>query len=144
MLSPHFAEGSRLGATGTVEIPLPDDDAVAMGIACDLAHLRFDRSPDTVTLDVLCEIAKMADKYDFSMVLKYPSSQWITALQTGATDEVRETLLAAAFMLHNAHAYEAVGRQILMESDEEITGAGAATFSDLYNFAVLFCEYTHL
>ncbi|KAL2071714.1 hypothetical protein VTL71DRAFT_12949 [Oculimacula yallundae] len=85
-----FKEGQILEATGSVEIPLPDDDPEAMTILLDVVHGRNRMVPRKVTLKTLTAIAVLADKYQMVEVLEAFSNSWIKRLKPKLPTEYLE------------------------------------------------------
>jgi hypothetical protein len=82
MLQPNgFAEGQNISRTGSVPIPLPDDDASAMTIICDIFHLRSEKIPiKDMASDTMADIATLVDKYDCATAIQPWPRLWLTQL----------------------------------------------------------------
>ncbi|KAK0108227.1 hypothetical protein ONS95_003046 [Cadophora gregata] len=76
-----FKEGHTLGAEGSVQVPLPDDDPRAMRILLDVVHGLNRRVPRKVSLKTLASIAVLADKYQMVEALESYSDTWINRLK---------------------------------------------------------------
>jgi hypothetical protein len=85
MLQPNgFAEGQDISKTGSLVVPLPDDDASAMTILCDIFHLRSDKIPiKDVTSNTMADIATLVDKYDCAAAIQPWPKLWLTQLLDG-------------------------------------------------------------
>jgi hypothetical protein len=71
-----FKEGHDL-ANGQAEIPLPDDDSVALQILLDIIHHHIGRAPRNVDLHTATNIAILIDKYQVHEVVLLYSEIWI-------------------------------------------------------------------
>ncbi|KAF6826044.1 hypothetical protein CPLU01_09877 [Colletotrichum plurivorum] len=90
MLSGNFKEGTELAEKAQQSIPydleLPDDDAEAMFILCQILHnVYVPESPTPVTLE---KIAYICDKYECINALKYCGIVWIRDWLQQFDDEV--------------------------------------------------------
>ena len=79
MLQPDgFAEGRDISKTGSITVQLPEDNAPAMAILCDIFHLRSMTVPgENVTPDNLANIATLVDKYDCAATIQPWPRIWI-------------------------------------------------------------------
>lgn len=59
-----------------------EDDAEALLILLDVAHLNFDRIPSTVTFSQLLQLSILCDKYDPIRLVRPWIGGWISELQT--------------------------------------------------------------
>jgi len=91
MLTGHFREKDAL------ELPLPDDDLSALMIVLHIAHLRFNRLPDSMTLSDLLQLAKLCDKYDTVSVLRPFLQKWVDPLEKYYDVSFREEWLFIAW-----------------------------------------------
>ncbi|KAL1643532.1 hypothetical protein SLS58_004892 [Diplodia intermedia] len=82
MLSPdgHFKE-AREPAEGDEprEVALPDDDATALSILLDIAHLRFSLIPAKLSFRHLLGVAVLAEKYGAARAFQPWLSMWVGA-----------------------------------------------------------------
>lgn len=78
MLKPgNYAEGVSLIRDKHLELPLPDDNAEAMTVLCNILHLQPRKVPTTtITPDQLDNIATLVDKYDFTRAIQPWSKIW--------------------------------------------------------------------
>jgi hypothetical protein len=59
----NMKEAIELDDKGHVTIPLPDDDAQAMTVICNIIHHRNSLVPTKIDVNFLHDIAVLADKY---------------------------------------------------------------------------------
>jgi len=76
-----FKEGIELLDTGTVEVPLLDDNVEAMIIALDIIHSRNRRVPRQVDFDTLFNLMILADKYQMVEAIEAYSTGWAASLR---------------------------------------------------------------
>ncbi|KAB2571585.1 hypothetical protein BFW01_g160 [Lasiodiplodia theobromae] len=88
MLAPdgHFKEAQREqldeeegGGAAAKEIDLPDDDATALSILLDIAHLRFSLIPAKLSFRHLLGVAVLAEKYGAGKAFQPWLSMWVNA-----------------------------------------------------------------
>jgi hypothetical protein len=77
----NFREAAELRKRGTVEIPLPDDNAAAMLTVLRVVHGRFAQVPESPAVPELYQIAVIVDKYAFHEPLRLQSDKWLDALE---------------------------------------------------------------
>jgi hypothetical protein len=77
MLATGMTEGNSIAQTGHVTIPLPDDDAEAMTVICNIIHHRNTSVQPKVDLSFLHDIAVLSDKCDFNEALKPTVTTWV-------------------------------------------------------------------
>lgn len=76
-----FNEGHELRRQGKVDIPLPDDDPKAMGLVCDIIHMRTPEALHSVDPELLWEVATLIDKYDFAQAIQPWPAFWAAQQQ---------------------------------------------------------------
>lgn len=104
MLGPEWKEGDNLrGLSSQAEIPLPEDDPLAVQLLCAVIHHQTDTIPRELPSHIILNIAVTADKYDCTRALKYASESWLRS-DPGKTSNLL-VLAAAAYLLENATAF---------------------------------------
>ncbi|KAK4542583.1 hypothetical protein LTR36_006631 [Oleoguttula mirabilis] len=119
MLSPNFKEGLELAfSSAPIEIPLPDDDATAMEVLCNVLHHRNDTVPVAASLTAsrLLQIAQASDKYDCAVALQPTARCWLAELGRMTRTEERRTLITAAYVFNDAHAFKEFGRCVVLQT----------------------------
>ena len=127
LLSPRFKEGTQL-QSGSVEIPLPDDDSDSLIIIGHILHFQIDKVPFKLSTQDLLQVARVADKYDLANVLKPMAHCWIPPLlpempSTFVLSNVpwdsarRQDLLLAAYSFGHVEIFENIGRDIVLQND---------------------------
>jgi hypothetical protein len=81
MLQRKFNESNVLRATGSVEIPLPDDDPDAFLILLNIIHGHIRKVPLRVDLPTLTQLAILVDKYDVHEAVEMFSNIWFDNLK---------------------------------------------------------------
>ncbi|KAL1643529.1 hypothetical protein SLS58_004889, partial [Diplodia intermedia] len=78
MLSPDgFFKEAQPAADGMREVELPEDDGNALAILLNIAHLRFDEVPETLTFSELLALSVLTDKYGAAKLVKPRVKTWI-------------------------------------------------------------------
>ena len=73
----NMKEGIELDDKGHVTISLPDDNAQAMTVICNIIHHRNSLVPTKIDVDFLHDIAVLADKYFMKEALKPTVTTWV-------------------------------------------------------------------
>lgn len=115
MLRPIFAEGKQLSAKGAVEISLPEDDAAAMIIICNILHLRHKEIPQKPPVDQIYQVAVLADKYNCSAALKTTVAHWFDSRQARMFASETVIAFASACILRQREAHRRLGEQLIMD-----------------------------
>lgn len=71
MFGPYFAEGQDLESTATKEVAMPEDDARAVLIVCEILHHYTDCLPKNLASETAFQVAKTADRYDCLKALHF-------------------------------------------------------------------------
>jgi len=84
MLQPdRFAEGQNMSQTESFIITLPEDDASAMRILCDIFHLRSKEVLlQEMTSDTMANLATLVDKYDCAAAIQPWPKLWLSQAQS--------------------------------------------------------------
>ena len=114
----RFAEGIALNSTGTREVRLPEDKGDHMKALLRIIHLQHDLVPERIDKDEICEIARLADKYDMCSAIKPMAELWLKDLMVRATGGYRMLLLAAAYHFQHAKMFEELGSAIVLKNVE--------------------------
>lgn len=79
MLAPdgHFKEAQVID--GKREISFPGDDANALSILLNIAHLRFDKVPATISFQRLLAVSVLAEKYGAGRAFQPWLTRWINS-----------------------------------------------------------------
>jgi hypothetical protein len=106
MFRPQWSEGHGLSKESPREVPLVEDNADALWTICCVIHHRNDNVPQSLTPFEVLQIAIEADKYDFSIALRYARKEWLKA--RGSPDRAdMGCLLAAAFLFGDMDMFAA-------------------------------------
>ncbi|KAK1807533.1 hypothetical protein LTR12_018119 [Friedmanniomyces endolithicus] len=106
-LEPHF------DLTPT-QIPLPDDDRIALTTVCRVVHYRAREAPQALTADDLVRIEAICDKYDFTEALQMWSSSVLRTEIARADIDDMYKLLEAVSLLDSWEEYGQVLTQIIL------------------------------
>jgi hypothetical protein len=77
----NFREGRELGNTGSVDVPLPDDNPDAFLIILDVLHGYHRKVPRDISLLMLTCISILVDKYQMVEAVEVFSNGWIEHLK---------------------------------------------------------------
>lgn len=92
MLQRRFNESNVLRRTGSVEIPLPDDDPDAFLILLNIIHGRIRKVPLQVDLQMLTQLAILVDKYEIHECVEMFTNFWFAHLQPTIPDKYTEDI----------------------------------------------------
>jgi hypothetical protein len=112
MFGPHFREDRYLGdlSSGTKEVRMPEDNAGAMEIICNVIHFRS--VPDEIETGLMLHTAVAADKFDCENVLQHASTLWLN--HTKAKDLIElARLMASSYLLENFKAFGRVTLEMI-------------------------------
>jgi len=113
MFGPHFSEGQDLRANSPKEISMPDDDANALEIICNILHLRNNVVPEVLCPIEVLGIAVAADKFDCIVAVKHASTLWLNPREVQGITELGH-LMAAAYVLDNALAFSEITLSMIL------------------------------
>ncbi|KAL0257921.1 hypothetical protein SLS55_007089 [Diplodia seriata] len=113
MQSGHFKEGQP-GTDGIMTIFLPHDEADALTILLNIAHLRFDRlSRNPLPFDQLRALATLTDKYGATIMLRPWIKDWVGSLWGfGDWDAGQEEWLMIAWEYGYEDKFETLARDL--------------------------------
>jgi hypothetical protein len=77
----NFKEGRELGFTGSVSIPLPDDNPEAFVVILNIIHGRNRAVPRQVSMELMTNISILVDKYQMVEAVEVFSCSWIEDLK---------------------------------------------------------------
>jgi len=120
MFSSRFKEGLHSVTPGSsLEIPLPEDDAIAFETICNVVHYRHKHIPTEPSLEELMNIAIIADKYELCETLCGYSVIWLhsgikkyTGKSYNATNCCK--LLSAAYILDTPDEFARISWDIVL------------------------------
>ncbi len=115
MFNSQFKEGlSNYPASGKPLIPLPDDNAEAFIVLCNVIHFRTDEVPKKLALTCLHDLAIICDKYNCTSALAPWSAMWLQAkIESFAAKDLNK-LLFAAYVLDIPDAFSRISWEILL------------------------------
>jgi hypothetical protein len=115
MLSPRFREGQRSEAGTLDAVSLPDDDAEAMTVLCQIFHFRYDMLPAKPGLVLFKNLAVMCDKYDCVAPLRFVSETWLVMWEATASGEDLEILLFVSYVFGRAERFAGLSGRVVRE-----------------------------
>lgn len=98
-----------------LQLPLPDDDLSGVTILCNYLHHRHLSLPKSPSLDLVVGVARVADKYDCTAILRPVVAAWMRPylFKASAEPQLRD-LLALACLFDDAWSFKTVTAQILL------------------------------
>ncbi|OCK73464.1 hypothetical protein K432DRAFT_430580 [Lepidopterella palustris CBS 459.81] len=121
LLEGKFKEGRELYAAASrsecYELPLPDDDADAVELLCNILHCRAAFIPDaeTVTVSILYGLALICDKYICYSAVAFHASIWIKPFENGMiVMPGNEAVLVVAFLLDLPKAFQKLSNDLIL------------------------------
>jgi len=78
-----FTEAEARPPHGDWVVALPEDNPETLGVLLEILHGGFARVPTTVSLDFLCGILVVADKYDLFHLIRPFVNKWAEAVEGG-------------------------------------------------------------
>lgn len=115
MFNSQFKEGlgNNHPTPAKPPIPLPDDNAEAVVVLCNVIHLRTSEVPKKLALNCLTDLAVICDKYDCTSALAPWSAIWLQAGIASLAVKDLDRLLFAAYVLDSPDAFSRVSWEIL-------------------------------
>lgn len=127
MLHRKFSESNTLLLTGSVEIPLPEDDPDAFLILLNILHGRIRKVPLVVDLETLTQIATLVDKYDLMEPVQLFANFWFDNLKSTIPDSYTDDIpswICISSMFDKEAEFESTTRLAMREARGEIPLAG--------------------
>jgi hypothetical protein len=98
LFGPNFREGQDIGKDTIKEISMPEDDAEALEILCNILHLQNSKVPRDLAPALVLRVAIAADKFECIESSKYMVDIWLG--EDGKTTiEEQGCLMAASYIL---------------------------------------------
>lgn len=131
MLSPRFKEGQELASASTpVEVSLPDDDAQAMTLLCQILHLRNRSMGMPLAPNMLLRLVVLADKYDCTEAIMWAVNISTNSALMHKKDTTRAILLAIAYLMRDEKLGAHVAMELVMDT-KGIIGVGESVDVEL-------------
>jgi hypothetical protein len=122
MLKPCFSEGNTLqsGASGTLDIPLPEDDPIAISIMSRIIHGRNQGLLTLLASATILNIAMAADKYDCAGALAFAMEHWFNPKSLGRRTLARDqwNILLAAYWFRSSSAFDQMSLALMKGYDK--------------------------
>jgi hypothetical protein len=122
MFGPHFNEGKVLAESSSVDVPIPDDDPIAMEAICFVLHMRSEDISSEVDADNLVCVAEHCDKYDVLVATRPAIRIWLDeCLETRIDYSTAADLLNIAFKLKLWASVKSLGLVMIQEAECDIS-----------------------
>lgn len=120
MLGPHFKEGHALAQarSGSVEIALPEDDAVSFGHICQVLHCQADTNLLKPDPELLLSIWILVQKYDLKKAIALSMGHWVRR-QLKFRSRLEDLWLLALLcsQIEEATAFRSVTQQLMLSGN---------------------------
>ncbi|KAK7608937.1 hypothetical protein JOL62DRAFT_547268 [Phyllosticta paracitricarpa] len=123
MFGPHFNEGRNLSCENPKEIPLPDDNPMAIKLLCAILHHRY-RPDETPPFELVKRLAEAIDKYLCVPSTKAITTMWLhKILVTPWEWEFPRLveLLAASYLLKSDSAFHETSKALVLKYNTTLT-----------------------
>jgi hypothetical protein len=122
MFGPHFSEGKIVAESSSVNVPMPDDDPVAMEAICFVLHMRSEDISSEIDTDNLVRIAEHCDKYDVLVATRPAIHLWLDDCLKTYIDYGQATeLLNIAFKLKLWASFNRLAVIMIQEAECDIS-----------------------
>lgn len=116
LLSPRFKEGSDLAASGSVEVPLPDDDPVSLAVVCKILHGQNNKVAYSMPVQEIAGIAIITDKYACTEAMRFAANVWIPCHNSLTDPNLVSTLLLSTYYFRDGPLFDTVCHNIVWRS----------------------------
>ncbi|KAK2873447.1 hypothetical protein FQN49_002370 [Arthroderma sp. PD_2] len=123
MLQHKFNESNVLRVTGSVEIPLPDDDPDAFLIILNIIHGHLRQVPLEVDLHMLTQLAILVDKYELHERIEMFASFWFRNLKPTIPEHCIDNIsswICICWVFNESEEFKRVTRLVLRQGRGEL------------------------
>lgn len=113
MFSGRFADGQRLSSSTPLQLPLSDDDPMAMLALCNIAHHRVPKLPSEDRHECFAQFAILCDKYNCVDPVRSQSRAWV--LELAKNHPQFETLVFSTYVLDMHEEFSRVTRTVILQ-----------------------------
>ena len=131
--SSEIAEANEQSPTTVIR--LPEDNADAMYILCNILHLRNDKLPARVLPDVLCTLASLAQKYKCVVAAGRATGQWFDRLHGSKNPGDLWKIIEAAYLLDEATFFARFTTRWVLEQSLHLRQVPSASSTDTQRLA---------
>ncbi|KAI8667719.1 BTB domain-containing protein [Fusarium keratoplasticum] len=128
MLGPNFKEGRALSAgdCASVDVPLPEDDAVAFGWVCRVLHSQADTNLWSPSPREIIQVLGIAEKYGLLKGIQISVQVWIDRQEDSDTNDLWLLSLACC-RAHDAEAFKSATRRLIINHSGSFVQLAAET-----------------
>lgn len=129
MFKPHFKEGiqKRVRLKKPLTIPLPEDDAEAFLLFCNVIHYRSHQIHEEPSPLCLGNLALICDKYQCASPMVAYGALWLKRYLRDVSQDDLCRLLFLAYVLDLPDRFEAISREILFVQEGPFTSLPVLT-----------------
>lgn len=123
MLQRKFNESNILQKTGSVEIPLPDDDPDAFLILLNIIHGRVRKVPLAIDVQMFAQIATLVDKYEVHEGAEMFTNFWFEHLKSSIPDRYTNDIpswICICWVFNKAPEFKKVTQLVLRQGREAL------------------------
>lgn len=115
MFKPQFKEGiqSHSSSNGPSKIPLPEDDAKAFTLLCNVIHYRVEEIPGKPDIPCIENLAIICNKYGCIRALAHSGALWLRALSKDAPYKDLSKLLLVAYILDLPDMFSRISWEVM-------------------------------
>lgn len=137
MLGPNFLEGQRSPSGTLGPVTLPDDDADAMTLLCQILHFNYAALPKKPQIELFKDLAVLCDKYDCVTPLNFVTEQWLLLWEKTTKKTEMETLLLISYVFDRPERFSEMSMRIVREFAGTLKHLGILEGSDIIPQTVL-------
>ena len=121
MLAPNgFIEGRILASSGKVEVPLPEDDAMALFVLLRIIHGQTQELSVAINIRLLTKVAVLVDKYNLQDAVGFFAKIWMDYLEESGASQYDNTedWLCIAWVFRDERLFNRVAKIAVMHSEQ--------------------------
>ena len=125
MLGPNFYEGQDISRDSPRDLVLPEDNASAMKIICQVLHHKCSEATCDISPSLIKEIAVLGNKYGMEVALFYPSRVWLDLRRLSAPSfQDVSDLLKASYLLGDPVSFRTLTSKLITDYAECYSSMG--------------------
>ncbi|UPL03939.1 hypothetical protein LCI18_014873 [Fusarium solani-melongenae] len=128
MLGPNFKEEypPSAGDSSSVDVLLPEDDAVAFGWICRVLHSQADTNLWSPSPQEITKVLDVAEKYELVKGIQISVRVWVDRRKDPDSDDLW-LLSLACYRAHDAEAFESTTRRLIINHSGSFVQLAAKT-----------------
>ncbi|KJX98194.1 hypothetical protein TI39_contig428g00020 [Zymoseptoria brevis] len=123
MVKYRASMGANVSAsTSRMEFTLEDDDWYALELVLRIAHLQFDKVPDSVSLGTLLQLSILTDKYQATQIVRPWITRWVVNSWDGVSGARKVQHIWIAWEYGLKDEFEQLVASLVLESETNAEG----------------------